>query len=119
MKKIKYMALALATAMIMGAASSCVKDLDVTPIDPNTTLPEDVLDSQDAYTQLLAKCYQGLACSSSSGPSGDADIEGVDGGYGQYIRALFHLEELSTDEAVCCWNDGNLYDIRLPGQKVG
>ena len=111
MKKIKYMALALATAMIMGAASSCVKDLDVTPIDPNTTLPEDVLDSQDAYTQLLAKCYQGLACSSSSGPSGDADIEGVDGGYGQYIRALFHLEELSTDEAVCCWNDGNLYDI--------
>ncbi len=111
MKKIKYIALALATAMIMGAASSCVKDLDVTPIDPNTTLPEDVLDSQDAYAQLLAKCYQGLACSASSGPSGNADIEGVDGGYGQYIRALFHLEELSTDEATCCWNDGNLYDI--------
>ena len=111
MKKIKYIALALATAMIIGAASSCVKDLDVTPIDPNTTLPEDVLDNQSTFTQLLAKCYQGLACSSSSGPDGSADIEGVDGGYGQYIRALFHVEELATDEAVCCWNDGNLYDI--------
>jgi len=111
MKKIKYMAFALATVLLLGAASSCVKDLNVTPIDPNTTLPEDVLDSQDAFTQLLAKCYQGLACSASSGPNSDPDIEGVDGGYGQYLRALFHLEELCTDEAICCWNDGNLYDI--------
>ncbi len=112
MKKIKYIVFAFATVLLMGVVSSCVNDLDVTPIDPNTTLPEDVLDSQDAYTQLLAKCYQGLASSTSSGPSATtADIEGVDGGYGQYIRALFHLEELSTDEATCCWNDGNLYDI--------
>ncbi len=111
MKKTKYISLALAALMFTGAATSCVGDLDVTPIDPNTVPPEQVLDSQDAFTQLLAKCYQGLACSSSYGQDGDADIEGVDGGYGQYFRAVFNLEELSTDVAVCCWNDGNLYDI--------
>lgn len=91
--------------------NSCVGDLNVTPIDPNTVLPSDVLNSQEAYNQLLAKVYQGLACSSSYGQDGDPDIFGVDGGYGQYIRAMFHLQCLSTDEAVCCWNDQTLYDI--------
>lgn len=111
MKTLRYITIAAATILLGGIASSCVKDLDVTPIDENTVLPEDVLSSQDAFTQLLAKCYQGYAVSSSSGQDGDPDIEGVDGGYGQYFRALFHLEELSTDEAICCWNDGTLYDI--------
>ena len=111
MKKIKYISWAIAALMFAGVATSCVGDLDVTPIDENTVPPEEVLDSPEAFTQLLAKCYQGLACSSSYGESGDADIEGIDGGYGQYIRALFHLEELSTDEAACCWNDQTLYDI--------
>jgi len=112
MKKIiRYTATALVATMFAGAATSCIGDLDVTPIDPNLELPEQVLDSQDAFTALLAKCYQGLSCSSSTGPDGDPDIEGVDGGYGQYMRALFNMEELSTDVATCCWNDGNLYDI--------
>lgn len=111
MKKIKYIAIALTAVLFAGITSSCVKDLDVTPIDPNTTLPEDVLNSQDAFTALLAKCYQGLSCSSSDGPNGSADIEGIDGGFGQYFRAVFNLQELTTDVSTCCWNDGNLYDM--------
>ena len=111
MKKIKYISWALAALMFAGVATSCVGDLDVTPIDENTVPPEEVLDSPEAFTQLLAKCYQGLACSSSYGQDGSADIDGIDGGYGQYIRALFHLEELSTDVTACCWNDQTLYDI--------
>ncbi|MCQ2177864.1 MAG: RagB/SusD family nutrient uptake outer membrane protein, partial [Bacteroidales bacterium] len=82
-----------------------------TPIDPYTVLPQDVLNSQEAFSQLLAKCYQGLSCSGSYGPDGGPDIDGVDGGYGQYIRALMHLEELSTDVCTCCWNDQTLFDI--------
>lgn len=111
MKKIKNTIIALVALMTMGAASSCVGDLNVTPIDPNTTLPEDVLKDQAAFTSLLAKCYQGLSCSGSNGPDKDADIEGVDGGYGQYMRALFNCQELTTDVATCCWNDGNLFDM--------
>lgn len=92
-------------AATLALLTSCVGDLNVTPIDPNVVLPEDVLDSQEAYNQLLAKVYQGLACSASDGPDSSPDISGVDGGYGQYLRAMFHLQCLSTDEAVCCWND--------------
>lgn len=110
MKIINKILMAGAVAVTL-SLNSCVGDLNVTPIDPNTVLPSDVLNSQEAYNQLLAKVYQGLACSSSYGQDGGPDISGVDGGYGQYIRAMFHLQCLSTDEAVCCWNDETLYDI--------
>lgn len=91
--------------------TSCVNDLDVKPIDPNISLPEEVLNSLDAYKQVLAKCYQGLSCSSSLGPDADPDIEGIDGGFGQYMRALFYLNELTTDEASCCWNDKTIASL--------
>jgi len=110
MKTIKF-ALVLAAVTLFGTLSSCVNDLNVTPIDPNTTLPEDVLNSQEAFNQLLAKCYQGLSSSSSDGPSGSPDIDGVDGGYGQYFRAVVNMQELTTDVVMCCWNDGNLVDV--------
>ena len=104
----KYIFLAVATLFV---AVSCVKDLNVTPIDPNTVLPKDVLKDQDAFTSLLAKCYQGLASSASNGPDSSPDISGVDGGYGQYLRAVVNMQELTTDVMTCCWNDGNLFDI--------
>ena len=110
MKRYKVLLMTFAAALTLGA-SSCVNDLDVTPIDPNIQLPAEVLGSQDAYQQLLAKCYQGLACSSSYGPNGDPDISGVDGGFGQYMRALWNMQCLTTDEATCCWNDTGLPDI--------
>ena len=96
----------------MGAMTvSCTGDLDVTPIDPNLDTPENVLTGTEAYNQLLAKCYSGLAVSSPDGDSGAPDIKGIDGGFGQYLRALFNLQELPTDEAVVGWNDQTLKDL--------
>ena len=110
MKNIKVLMLAVAGVFALGL-SSCVNDLDVTPIDPNVQLPQDVLKDEAAFEALLAKCYQGLACSSSDGANGGPDINGVDGGFGQYVRAYFGLLCLTTDEAVCCWNDTGLPDM--------
>ena len=96
----------------MGALTvSCTGDLDVTPIDPNLDTPENVLTGTEAYNQLLAKCYIGLAVSSPDGSGGDPDIKGIDGGFGQYLRALFNMQELPTDEAVVGWNDQTLKDL--------
>lgn len=111
MKKLKIFAFAAAAVLFSGIVSSCVQDLEVTPIDDDTVLPEDVLNSQEAFRQLLAKCYQGLAVSASDGPDSSPDINGVDGGYGQYLRALFNMQELTTDVVACCWNDGGLPDL--------
>ncbi len=110
MKKYKVLLMTFAAALSLGLGS-CNGDLDTTPIDPNVKLPQDVLNSQDAFAQLLAKCYQGLACSASYGPDSSPDISGVDGGYGQYMRAMWNLQCLSSDEAICCWNDPTLPDV--------
>ena len=107
-KKNGIYSFAFATAVSLTA---CVGDLDVTPIDPNLDTPENVLTSTQAYNQMLAKCYSGLAVSSPDGSSGDPDIKGIDGGFGQYLRALFNMQELPTDEAVIGWNDQTLRDL--------
>ena len=46
-----------------------------------------------------------LPASVTYGANGDPSISGLDGGASQYIRGLFHHSELTTDEAVCGWND--------------
>ena len=78
------------------ALTSCVGDLDVKPIDPNkntTPTPE----------QLLSKCYADLGLAGQSGPDGDCDIDGLDGGTTGFVRQLFNTNELPTDEAICNW----------------
>ena len=110
MKNFKIFLMSAAAVCSLGFAS-CVNDLDVEPIDPNITMPEDILNTEAAFEQLLAKCYTGLAASGSSGQNGDCDLSGIDGGFSQYIRLLFVMQCLTTDEAVCCWNDAGLPDM--------
>lgn len=117
MKIYKSLFSSVAVASILVLATACTGDLDVTPIDPNLNTPDKALAEEANYNQLLAKCYVGLAVSSPDGPSGDADISGIDGGFGQYLRALYNLQELPTDEAVVGWNDQTLKDLH--GLKWG
>jgi len=108
----KIIPYAVATLLFV-PATSCVSDLDKggEPIDPNLDTPANTLTSIDSYNQILAKCYSGLAVSSPDGSSGTPDISGIDGGFGQYLRALYNLQELPTDEAVIGWNDQTLKDL--------
>jgi len=85
--------------------ASCVKDLDTTPIDPNLMTPENVYKTPTGYKQVLAKLYAGLSVSGQQGPAGNPDISGIDEGFGEYIRAYWYHQELTTDEAVIGWND--------------
>jgi hypothetical protein len=70
-----------------------------------------VYDNPEAYRQVLAKLYAGLAVSGQQGPSGQPDISGIDEGFGQYIRGLWYHQELTTDEAVIGWNDQTIKDF--------
>ena len=108
MKTIKYILSALALAAVL---SSCVKDLDVVPIDPNMNTADKALTSPEAFDALLAGIYTGYATSGYLGPNDSPSISGLDGGMSQYIRGLFHLCELSTDVYVCGWNDEGVPDV--------
>ena len=108
MKTMKYI---LSSLALVAALSSCVKDLDVTPIDPNLNTADKALTSAADFEALLAGIYTGYATSGFHGPNGDPSISGLDGGMSQYVRGLFHLCELSTDVYVCGWNDEGVPDV--------
>lgn len=90
--------------------TSCVNDLDVQPIDPNVIASSNLKDRPGALTQTLAKLYASFAVPGQDGVSGAGDISGIDNGFGTYSRALWMLQELSTDEALCAWNDQTIKD---------
>ncbi|MCR5710344.1 MAG: RagB/SusD family nutrient uptake outer membrane protein [Bacteroidales bacterium] len=102
MKTIKYFFSILAIA---AALTSCIGDLNVTPIDPNANTADKALTGEADFTSFLAGVYTGFATSGYYGANGSASISGLDGGASQYIRGLYHHSELTTDESVCGWND--------------
>jgi len=102
MKTIQYIFSILA---ISAALTSCIGDLNVTPIDPNANTADKALVDEASFTSFLAGVYTGFATSGYYGANGSASISGLDGGASQYIRGLYHHSELTTDESVCGWND--------------
>jgi hypothetical protein len=104
---IKSLAVILVTLMF----TSCVKDLNVTPKDPNIVTSLTVYNSPAAYKQGLAKLYATFAVSGQQGPAGQPDIAGIDEGFSNYLRQYWNAQELSTDEAVMAWNDASIKDF--------
>ena len=102
MKKIKFIFGFFFAAVAM---TSCVGDLNVTPIDPNANTANKILVDDASLDAYISGVYLGFATSGYYGPDGAASISGLDGGASQYIRGLYHLNELTTDESVCGWND--------------
>lgn len=100
-----------AAAILVFSASGCFKDLDTIPLDPDVLTAEAVFKNPEAYRQVLAKLYGGLALSGQQGAAGQPDISGIDEGFGQYLRGFWYHQELPTDEAVIGWNDQTIKDF--------
>ena len=103
-----------AALLLTAGVTSCVKDLDVTPIDPSSTMEVD-------EPALYSKCYANMALAGQGGANGDCDIDGLDGGTTGFVRQMWNANELTTDEAICAWGDEgipsfnfNQYDASHP-----
>ncbi len=90
--------------------SSCSDSLDLQPEDSRQTADK-VFEEPGAYESFLAKLYAGFALSGQQGPAGAPDLQGLDEGFSQYIRLLFEVQELTTDEAIIGWDDGSVRDL--------
>ena len=105
MKKIFIFSLLLTGITI----SSCKKQLNQSP---KYGLNAEVVYSDPAnYIKVLAKLYAGLSMTGNQGPAGQADIAGLDEGFSGYVRVLWNLQELPTDEAICGWNDPGIPEL--------
>ena len=66
---------------------------------------ENIFQEDGAYKSYLGKLYAGLNVTGQEGPFGNADIEGIDEGFSQYVRLWWQMQELPTDEAVITFDD--------------
>ena len=107
----KFFNITLIAAGILFFSNSCVKDLDTVPLDKDVVTSAVVFDNPDNYKAILAKLYAGLAVSGQQGAAGMPDISGIDEGFGQYLRAYWYHQELTTEEAVIGWNDQTIKDF--------
>ena len=84
-----FLKTALAALLIGGVATSCINDLNISSIDPQSS-------SSYEDMELLAKVYSTLGLTGQKGPAGSGDISSDEGESGFY-RTTFNLQELCTD----------------------
>ena len=102
MKKNIFSLLSCAVAALVMSACS----LDRTPDDPNVFMDF----NQDA---VFSKIYATFAMPGQTGPNGDSDIDGIDGGTSAFYRMIWELNEFPTDEGWWIWGDPGVADLRI------
>jgi hypothetical protein len=89
--------------------SACKKGLDYKPKYGLNS--ETVYNSADNYVNVMAKIYGSFVLTGNKGPAGEPDITGFDEGASGYLRVLWNLQELTTDEAICGWGDPGIPEL--------
>lgn len=106
----KYKFLISGILFCAGIITSCVNDLDVKPQDPNTILAGNLGDNPLYMKQTLGKIYSSFVLV-GQGSNGGADIASSNDNFFTTMRALWNLQEITTDEAICGWTDAGIADL--------
>lgn len=94
MRKIIYML----TAVVL--LSSCFKDLDTLPLNKTEPISEYVYgNSREAYLAGLTKLYFQFLSNDLT------DLQQMDGGASEIIRAFWSVQETTADAAKCSWGN--------------
>ncbi|HUQ82859.1 MAG TPA: RagB/SusD family nutrient uptake outer membrane protein [Gemmatimonadaceae bacterium] len=100
--------LLLGAALVVATAAACT-DLTVEPKSNLTSA--NAFNEPASYKAFIAKIYGGLQVSGQEGPSGRPDIQGIDEGFGGYLRLIWQMQELPTDETAIAWNDAGVQEL--------
>ena len=93
MKKYIYILIAVLT-------TSCVNDLDTLPLNATDPISEYVYGTdEDAYMSGLARLYFQFATNDLT------DLQSMDGGASEIVRAFWSVQETTTDAAKCAWGN--------------
>ena len=84
--------------------TSCVKDLEVSNINP-----QEVSDFNEDY--IFNKIYGNLVLTGQIGPNGDSDLDDIDEGTSNMTRLIWNMNTLTTDEGHCWWNDPGMPEL--------
>lgn len=92
------------------SVSSCKKEaLNLTPT--NDQVANTVYATPAGYKQELAKLYASYALTHPTGATAESDIGGLNPGFTDFLRLFWMSQELTSDEAICAWNDTGVPDM--------
>ena len=81
-------------------STSCIKDLDTMPLNATDPISEYVYGTdENAYMSGLARLYFQFATNDLT------DLQSMDGGASEIIRAFWSVQETTTDAAKCAWGN--------------
>ena len=98
----KRMTLPIFSSILAAAIAlpACVNDLNTLPLDKTEPISEYVYGADEqAYMQGLARLYFQFASNDLT------DLQQMDGGASELIRAFWSVQETTTDEAKCSWEN--------------
>ena len=90
------------TAVLAFAATSCLGDLDTTPLNETDTTSEDAYASESSYLAGLSY-INAYWCFVSQTDPGSADITAPDAGQSELLRQVINLQEMTADSFKCTW----------------
>lgn len=102
---------AVAAVLVLAGVLGATACTDVLVEPKSTVTGANIFDNPASYRAFLAKLYAGLAVTGQQGPSGNNDIQGIDEGFGEYLRVYWKAQELTTEEAVISWGDAGLPEL--------
>lgn len=80
--------------------TACVRDLDTLPLNETDPIAEYVYgNSEEAYLMGLARLYFQFSTNDLT------DLQSMDGGASELVRAFWSVQETTTDEAKCSWGN--------------
>ena len=103
--------LGMIAVLLVALVTACTKRLDRFP--DNDITSEVVYSTAQGYKQAFAKVYGAFALTGNRGPAGNGDVQGIDEGTSDFIRLLWWVQTISTDEAVvqAGWNDPGIHNF--------
>jgi hypothetical protein len=100
---------ALTVGLICLSMQACKKDaLNLKPTNDVTS--ESAYKTPANYKSELAKLYAGYALTSPQGADG-SDVGGLNSGFTDFLRLFWTTQVMTTDEAVCSWNDTGIPEL--------
>ena len=86
--------------LIAALTTSCIKDLDTMPLNATDPISEYVYGTdENAYMSGLARLYFQFATNDLT------DLQSMDGGASEIVRAFWSVQETTTDAAKCAWGN--------------
>src|ERR1700712_2458931 len=108
MKRYTFPSLSFIAVILL--MSSCLNDLNTTPINTRISTAATIYDDPNSYKEFLAKLYGAMTLTGQRGEYGQPEISAPDEGTTSFMRMVWYAQEITTDECLSAWGDAGIVE---------